>query len=305
MGGVVEGPSAVRGGGHASALVSSSSDTHTHTAHSATHARARAGSHPEAAGASVVRACVCVSGWVGLNARRGERLAERNRECQAIFSLSLLTLQFPAVPLAGSPAAHAPAPPSRLPPGFPAPSGRPADRQRRPQPRRQSLERSGTDDDTPNGARSPLPPLPPGRPGGRRPAPGRPGPAGGGAGVWWAGRGGPGPGRPGGARPGVGGRRTQRARRARPASSPTAAKPAADSQHHAAAAEPAVWVAFPVKELPHDPAAFTQGLLFERWCGEGGGRPQHEVDDEKAPQQPRPPAPPSSSCRDVFGSRRA
>ena len=202
-------------GGDTRALSSPLPLTHTHTAHSATHARARAGSHPEAAGASVVRACVCVSGWVGLNARRGERLAERNRECRAIFSLSLLTLQFPAVPLAGSPAAHAPAPPSRLPPGFPAPSGRPADRQRRPQPRRQSLERSGTDDDTPNGARSPLPPLPPGRPGGRRPAPGRPGPAGGGAGVWWAGRGGPGPGRPGGARPGVGGRRTQRARRAR------------------------------------------------------------------------------------------
>jgi len=84
------------------------------------------------------------------------------------------------------------------------------------------------------------------------------------------------------------------------ASSPTAAKPAADPQHHAAAAEPAVWVAFPVKELPHDPAAFTQGLLFERWCGEGGGGVEHEVDDEKAPQQPRPPAPPSSSCRDVF-----
>jgi glutamine cyclotransferase len=81
----------------------------------------------------------------------------------------------------------------------------------------------------------------------------------------------------------------------------TAATPAASKVAAAAASsEPAVWVAFPLKELPHDPAAFTQGLLFERWCeGDGKEAAGGGAGDAEAGQKKKPP-PPTPACREVF-----
>lgn len=71
VGGVVEGPSAVRGGGHASALVSSSSDTHTHSTLS--HARARARWESPRGGGGECGACVRVCLRVGGSKRAAGR----------------------------------------------------------------------------------------------------------------------------------------------------------------------------------------------------------------------------------------
>ena len=64
--------------------------------------------------------------------------------------------------------------------------------------------------------------------------------------------------------------------------------------HKPRSADPAVWVAFPLKELPHDPAAFTQGLLYERWCVDGKEKEGKKEGEEVGEKEKGPP------CRDVF-----